>query len=489
MKLETKIGAFFIACIGVIGALILGVGKLELGHRGDQVLMHTYFGQVAGLAPQSAIRIAGVKVGEVRKIDLEGDRAKVTLALQNPQVRVYQDAVASLSSIGILGEKYIELDPGRPASGIHPPDTVIRSRTGISLDNLMETMGVIGEDLKGISHALNKSIGGEEGRQKLDEIVDNVRVLTAEMRALAQENHGAINRTLANADAITGDLKDRLPRLAQQFEDVARNLNGAITESRPELKGLMGDVRKLANGFQSTSENLRSITAKLDRGEGTIGKLLTDETTIKKINTAVDNVNEMLGGFKAMEMKLDMGGARWSARGDTKIGVGIDIVPRRDYWYALELGSTPDGKISDSTRTVTQIDPRTGQPIQVQEKVRSITSDQSLTVSAQFAKRLGENLVLTAGIVEGKGGAGAELRFLDDRFRLGALGYDFTKRDDKPKPRYRATASWQFWKGMYAQAGGQDLANKDLRTFFFGGGIRWKDDDLKKLVGLAGVAK
>ena len=489
MKLETKVGAFFIACIAVLGALILGVGKLELGRHGDQVLMHTYFGQVAGLVPQSAIRIAGVKVGEVRKIDLEGDRAKVTLALQNAQVKVYRDAVASLSSIGILGEKYIELDPGRAASGLQPPDTAIKSRTGISLDNLMETMGVIGEDLKGISHALNKSIGGEEGRQKLDEIVDNVRVLTAEMRALAQENHGAINRTLANAEGITGDLRERLPRLAQQFEDLGKNLNATISENRPELKGLVADVRKLATGFQSTSDNIRSITAKLDKGEGTIGKLLTDDTTIKKINTAVDNVNEMLGGFRAMEMKLDMGGSRWSARGDSSIGVGIDIIPRHDYWYAINLNSTPDGKIADSTRTVTQIDPKTGQTVQVQEKVRSITADQALTVSAQFAKRLGENFVLSAGIVEGKGGAGAELRFLEDRLRFGALGYDFTKRDDKPKPRYRATASWQFWKGVYAQAGGQDLANKDLRTFFFGGGLRWKDDDLKKLVGLAGAAK
>ena len=136
-----------------------------------------------------------------------------------------------------------------------------------------------------------------------------------------------------------------------------------------------------------------------------------------------------------------------------------------------------------------RIDPATGQPVSTVEKVRSVTSDQAMTFSAQFAKRLGDNIVLSAGIVEGKGGAGAELRFLEDRLRLGALAYDFTKRDDKPNPRYRATASYQFWKGLYLQGGGQDLGNKELRTFFFGGGLRWKDEDLKKLVGLAGAAK
>ena len=91
--------------------------------------------------------------------------------------------------------------------------------------------------------------------------------------------------------------------------------------------------------------------------------------------------------------------------------------------------------------------------------------------------------------MEGKGGAGAEFRALNDRFRVGVLGYDFTKRDEKPKPRYRITSSYQFWQGIYAQAGWQDIANPELRTFFVGGGLRWSDEDLKKLVGLAGVGK
>lgn len=489
MKLEVKVGAFFIAAIATVAILILRMEKLELGGHNNTRLHTATFGQVAGLTLQSKVRVAGVPVGEVRRIEL--DRRGLALVTFGIPVsfEVYKDAQASLSSIGILGEKYIELDPGHAENGPLTEGAPVHSKTGVSLDNLMETMGEIGESVKGLTYSLNKSIGGEEGRQKLDEIVDNVRALTGEFRAMARENHAAINHTLANAEVITGDLKERLPKLAQQFEDLGKNLNSLINENRPELKGTMADVRKLASSFQDTSANLKSITAKLDKGEGTIGKLLTDESTFKKINAAVDNVNELLGGFKAMDMRLDLNGARWSKRGDSQTGLGIDIAPRHDYWYALQLNSTPDGKIADSTRTVTRIDPKTGLPVEVLERTRNVTSDQALTVSAQFAKRLGENFVLSAGIVEGKGGGGAELRFLDDRFRFGALAYDFTRRDDKPNPRYRLTTSYQFHKGLYAQAGYQDLANKELRTVFFGGGLRWKDEDLKKLVGLAGAAK
>ncbi len=489
MKTETKVGAFFIASIGVTAFLILRMEKLEIFGKGSRGIEYvTTFDQVAGLTPNGKVRMAGVPIGEVRRIDLKRGKAVVTLRISEP-VELYADAVAQLSSIGILGEKYIELNPGTPARGPLQAGQPLASSSGADLDNLMKTLEAIGNDVKGITASLNQTIGGEAGRQKLDEIVDNIRVLTGEFRAMAVENRGSINHTLANVEAISADLRNNLPRLAKQFEDLGRNLNALVEENRPELKNVTSDVRKLAQSFQGTSENLRVITDKLKSGEGTIGKLLTDDATIKKINAAVDNVNELMGGIRTMELRLDLGAARWSKRGDSLTGLDLDLAPRKDYWYNLGLHSTPDGKVNDAVRTVTKWDPVSGTFKDVQENVRTVTADQSMTVSATFNKRFADHLVLSAGIVEGKGGAGAEFRALDDRFRAGVLAYDFTKRDDKEKPRVRFTASYQFWKGLYLQAGAQDLANKDLRSFFVGGGVRWKDEDLKKLVGLAGAAK
>jgi len=488
MKLESKCGAFFIVTIVILGVLILRTEKLEIFGKANERVFRTEFAQVAGLNVQGHIRIAGVRVGSVKEIGIEKGRAIVLFSVED-KFPVSKGATASLSSIGILGEKYIELDPGPGTQEALPAGSAIPSKTGVSLDNLMETLGAIGTDVKGITYALNQSIGGENGRQKIDEIVDNIRLLTGEFRAMAQENHSAINNTLSNVESISGELRDRLPKIAKQFEDLGKGLNDMVDQSKPEMKGLLTDVRKLAQGFQSTSENIRSITDKMNRGEGTIGKLLNDESTVQKLNAAVDNVNEMLGGLKSMDLRLDMSAARWTARNDSQIGLGIEFAPRKDYWYSLALNSSPDGKISDSTRTMTKIDPITGLPVSTIEKVRTVNAEQVVTLSAEFVKRLGDHFLVHAGIVEGKGGAGAELRFLEDRLRFGGLAYDFTKRDDKPNPRYRLTSSYQFWKGLYVQAGVQDLANKEFRSVYAGGGIRWKDDDLKKLVGLASAGK
>lgn len=488
MKLETKVGLFFTGTIALVAVLIFRTEKLEFGGKRNQSEHCTYFDTVAGLPPQGAVRIAGVKVGDVRAITLESGRAKVVIGLAK-DVLVFADANVSLGAIGILGEKFVDLDPGHSAKGLLPEGTPLPSKAGISLDSLMETLAEVGKNVKGVTQALNESIGGEQGREKLNEIVDNIRVLTAEFRSMAQENHGAISQTMANVESLTTDLRDRLPRLAQQFETMAKSLNAMIDENRPELKGTLSEVHKLAQSFQGTADNLKILTSRLNNGEGTLGKLLNDETTVKKINEAVDNVNNMLGGFNKMDFRLDLNAAQWSKRSDSRVGLGIDIAPRSDYWYTLGFASTPDGKLNTSTSTVTQLDPVTGKPVTVLASNRYVTTDQAFTASAQFAKRIGA-AIFSAGIVEGKGGAGLELRALDaDRLRVGVLAYDFTKRDDKPNPRYRLTSSYQFWKGAYVQAGIQDIANKDLRTVFFGGGLRWKDDDLKRMIGLAGASK
>jgi phospholipid/cholesterol/gamma-HCH transport system substrate-binding protein len=482
MKHETKVGAFFVASIAIIGWLVFQSEKIDVTGRAPKRTFAASFQQAAGLPKQSKVRIAGVEVGRVLNIKLLDGRAHVIFTVDE-SVPVYSNAVASMANIGILGEKFIDLDPGRRETGLALDGSQLRANAGIGLDSLMESLGAIANDLRGVTHALNASIGGEDGRMKLDEIIDNIKVLTAEFRAMAQENHGAINRIMANIESISRDFRERLPVLAKQFEDLGTNLNAMLDENRPEIKGLTGDVRKLAQGFQETSEDLRGIMAKLNQGEGTLGKLLTDDTTINKLNTAVDNVNEMLTGLNKMDLRLDLAAAQWEARGNAKVGLGIELAPRRDYWYSLELASTPDGKVKDETHSIS---PTTGLPTAT---VRTVHTEQTFTIGAQFNKRLGENFVVHAGIVEGFGGAGAQFRAFQDRFRVSALAYDFNKREGKDNPKYRASASYEFWKGMYAEAGVQDIANTDTRTFFFGGGIRWKDEDLKKLIGLAGVAK
>jgi phospholipid/cholesterol/gamma-HCH transport system substrate-binding protein len=500
MRLETKVGAFFVASIFVVGWLIFKTEKITVFDKTPKRVFSAEFSHAAGLPKQGKVRIAGGEGGKVIEIRRAGNTAVVSFSVHE-SVPVYANAVASLANIGILGEKYIDLNPGHSDRGALETGARLASVTALGMDTIMEGIGAIAADLRGITFALNESIGGEGGRMKLDEIMDNLRTLTAEFRAVAQENHGALNRTMANIEGLSGDLRERLPVLAKQFGDIAGSLDALLNQGGPEITGLAKDVRKLAAGFQTASENLGAITDRINKGEGTIGKLLTDETTVAKLNEAVGGINDLLSGLGGMEVRLDMNAASWMGRGGQggqggqgnwgsgRAGLDVELARRNDYWYSVGLYSTPDGRVRDETTVVTWTDPATGEQVFVPANYRVVSAEQAFNFSAEFNKRIGKNIVVHAGIIEGTGGGGVQYRAFKDRFRLSALAYDFKQRDDKENPRLRASASLEFWRGLYAEAGMQDLANKDTRSFFVGGGFRWKDDDIKKLVGLAGVAK
>jgi phospholipid/cholesterol/gamma-HCH transport system substrate-binding protein len=114
-KLEIVVGVFVLVGVLCLGYLSIKLGKLEM-IGGDVYEVEAQFNSASGLKPGSTIEIAGVEVGRVRGITLVDDRAKVKLAV-NKTVKLYTDTIASIKTRGIIGEKFLALNPGegRPA--------------------------------------------------------------------------------------------------------------------------------------------------------------------------------------------------------------------------------------------------------------------------------------------------------------------------------------------------------------------------------------
>jgi len=74
---------------------------------------------------------------------------------------------------------------------------------------------------------------------------------------------------------------------------------------------------------------------------------------------------------------------------------------------------------------------------------------------------------------------GADYHLFRDRVKLSLDAWDFNR---EPTPRLKASASYDFFKHLFLVGGGDDLANKDRRSVFVGGGIKFEDDDLKYLL-------
>jgi len=133
--LELAVGLFIIAGVICLGYLSIKLGKLEIvGERGYEI--YGIFSNVGGLKAGSSIEIAGVNVGQVKSVRLENYQANVVLNLPNG-LKVQEDAIVSVKTKGLIGEKYVEITPGGSEKIIKPGGRILETQSPIDIEELI----------------------------------------------------------------------------------------------------------------------------------------------------------------------------------------------------------------------------------------------------------------------------------------------------------------------------------------------------------------
>ena len=120
---EIKIGLFLAIALAIIMLFIFVVGDLSTLFEKKGYPLYTYYDSVAGLEKRTVVRLAGVKVGYVQDIRLKGSQAEVEMSI-DPDIKIRRDSRATLASLGLLGEKYVEILPGEDDRMVQPGDTI-----------------------------------------------------------------------------------------------------------------------------------------------------------------------------------------------------------------------------------------------------------------------------------------------------------------------------------------------------------------------------
>ncbi len=134
-RLELAVGLFVIIGLACLGYLAIKLGKLELV-GGDYYEVQAEFSSTSGLKSGAPVEIAGVQVGRIKGIRLHDYQASVTVGIQHG-VQVYSDAIASIKTRGIIGEKFMELSPGGSGEALRPGDTIQDTESGIDLEQVI----------------------------------------------------------------------------------------------------------------------------------------------------------------------------------------------------------------------------------------------------------------------------------------------------------------------------------------------------------------
>lgn len=134
-KLEFVVGVFVLVGILCLSYLAIKLGKLELV-GGDYYELTADFSSSSGLKKGASVEIAGVKVGRVKSIVLKEDQARVVLAIEDG-ITVYNDAIASIKTRGIIGEKFMGLSPGGSGEPLSKGGTIVDTESGIDLEQVI----------------------------------------------------------------------------------------------------------------------------------------------------------------------------------------------------------------------------------------------------------------------------------------------------------------------------------------------------------------
>jgi phospholipid/cholesterol/gamma-HCH transport system substrate-binding protein len=475
MSTAAKVGAFFLVVLAITALLIWKIEDLRLG-RGAPRKITVQFQNVAGLDEKTAVRVAGVSVGKVSKIRLVEGKALVDVDL-DPNVALRQGASASIESRGLLGEKYVELVPGPFGAAPLPDNAVIVGGVPVSFDEITKLARDIEVDIKSITKSLKASLGGEAGEERLGDIVENMRLISQEVRSMVETNRVSVDATVANFGAFSAAMKDLVARV-----------DSVVASNQGNVSSGIANIREISEKLETTTDNLNQITGRIREGEGTVGKLVQSDETHKNLNDAlvavkegVAGLNKAIGAVGKMKIDLGMRSEYLPSLSKGKAYFTLDLDPTTSpRFYRVELSSQPFGKRKNTTtiETTTFPDGHTERTVTDTEERKD-----EFAISALFGYRW-RDWVIRAGLLESRGGAGVDYVALKDRLRFSADLWDFNRPDDF-SAHAKLTGRYYLSPSVFVTAGWDDFLNRkrEADSVFFGAGLRWSDDDIKYLLG------
>lgn len=447
-KPEVIVGIFGIIAFAIIVYMTREVSDSSV-MKGQGRSYTALFTTVTGLIPKSPVEVAGIQVGHVEAIDLADGKARLTLVL-NPDVQVFDDAKVIIRSRGILGDQFIALNPGtfgRPQ--LKEGESIGLGEAGGELSGLMDTMQDASENIREMTATINELIQRQNEKGTFDNILNNLDELTDRLNNLVATNGKSLEHILGNIDQLTSDLSDR-------------NVGQRIGNSSEQL--------------EETIASLNRIISKVERGEGTVGRLLNDETTINRVDDALKGVQKLTSGLNRLKTVLRYRGEYLMDSKDMQNLISLTIKPSPDKYFRFEIIDAPFG---DTTVTNTSVE---SPPGTVVSTTQTISTDDKVLFTFEMAKRF-YDLTFRFGLMRNDGGIGLDYSLFDDMLVFSTEAFNFSRFNNNYHVRSYATLN--LWSHLLVTGGVDDIFNDNGGIDpFVGMGVFFDDDDIKSLFGL-----
>ncbi|WKN45561.1 MlaD family protein [Tunicatimonas pelagia] len=300
MKLSKEIK---VSLLAIVAAVILFLGVRFL--KGTEVFsrFNTYYvvyDNIEGLTTSNPVMINGYKVGQVMKIELEQNRGNSLLVTMNIDEKILlgEGATTSLVSSDLLGSKALYLKVGDISQPIDDGDT-LRSNVELGIVERVQAQALpITEKLDSTLARVNQILGANDQSDMSNIIgtlvgdttsvsaaVNNLEGTTRSINDILQQNERGLNATIANLELLT-----------RQLSDPENGVGPLLAKLNQKVDSLQ--IQSTIEEFEAIAQTLNQITTKMNEGEGSMGKLLNDDSLYTNLNSTARDLDLLLVDFR-----------------------------------------------------------------------------------------------------------------------------------------------------------------------------------------------
>jgi len=493
MSKHVKIGLFFTLSAIAITLYMLKTSDTFQGQNGSYTLF-AYLEDASGLIVDSKVRVAGVIVGKLRKIELKGARVKATMQISK-DVKIYKDAVVMKKMESMLGTSLLYISPGLDIKNpLNDGEYIENVISMTSVEASVENMKTLTETVTKIVDGVEKFIGKNGTEVKLTEILEIANKTSRDMESVLEKNISLITYTLENMAKITerinrnsevemkkfSILLENSVKLTEKLDRLVGDNDSEITESIKAVKESLKLISTQIESSKTITDDVKNITGKISRGEGNLGRLISDDKLFTKLENIAEKGSDFIDRTIGMELEVDFHSELMMEEQSTKDHFNLRIWPTSgDKYYLMGIVDSPRGyettKVTETSIIHKEGAATPDEHYTTTEKKR----EDKVKLSLQMAKIFGP-LTLRGGLIESSGGAGIDY-FPMKYLSLSTEAFDFGRENS---PYMRVYGNIYPVKWLYLNGGVDDLLMEDDRDFFIGGGIRFTDNDLKGIMGL-----
>ena len=275
----------------IAGAALFIVGIYLIGNKqtlfGSSFELTSTFRNVNGLQIGNNVRYSGINVGTVGEIEMISDTAiKVTMRIdENTQQFIKPDAVATISSDGLVGSMFVNIIPGNGTAGIVSSGDEITSYSKIGADDMLSTLNVTNENAALLTADLLKITGSiTKGEGTIGLLLTD--------SAMAMD----LKATVANLKSTSQKTTALLDKLNHEIEGFTNenSIAGVLfkdTVQAQTLRDIITNLSSVSAGVISTIDSLNMLMSDIRSGPGTMTTLLYDSAVANDLKAAMKNIN------------------------------------------------------------------------------------------------------------------------------------------------------------------------------------------------------